>query len=534
MPSAIDSSALAELGARLEEAFGARFRLRVLDQYEFARMQRMQKADDQATSSPGRKKMRLLRRGDVVKLHLQFDALPGAPVLAVAGFRRRSARDLRRLANFFLTHWELRRMLAEYEQYFNDCATQMGRHLEEFVLLHKLAERLQQTDLTQSPWNLAELVLPIVAEVIRAEAIMLLPNKAAHSPCGLCASQPIVITGDRALGDEHECRALVQICHSDERRQPTVRNWSGYAPECPPRIRNLVIAGLYTGEVPLGWLVAMNRRREPQERRGSSCEFGSVEAQLLNSIAAMLASQARNVGLYREREALLVAVVRALVSAVDAKDPYTCGHSERVALVARRLARECGLDEQECERIYLTGLLHDVGKIGVSDAVLSKPGKLTPAEFDEIKRHTELGWSILCELEQLRYVLPGVLHHHETFHGQGYPDALSGESIPLVARILAVADAFDAMASDRPYRPGMEISKVTTILREGAGTQWDPWVIDRFFAVFPQIEALWQAHSTRPPLENRRVRQRCQRAEEQSRAPLDCGSTAIAELSRHV
>jgi HD-GYP domain-containing protein (c-di-GMP phosphodiesterase class II) len=531
MPGAIASSALAELGAQLEEAFGVRFKLRTVDQFALAPIHG---AEGEANGSPGRNKVRLSRRGKVVKLRMQFDAPPNLRVEATARFRRRRVADLRRMGKFFLTQWELRRMLAEYEQYFNDCATQMGRHLEEFVLLHKLAERLQQTDLTQSPWNLAELVLPIVAEVIRAEAIALLPNKAAHSACGICASQPIVITGDRGLVDEHECRALVDICHADERRLPTVRNWSGYAPECPPRIRNLVVAGMYTEDVPLGWLVAMNRRREQPEKRGSSCEFGSVEAQLLNSIAAMLASQARNVGLYREKESLLVAVVRALVSAVDAKDPYTCGHSERVALVARRLAHECGLDEQECERIYLTGLLHDVGKIGVSDAVLSKPGKLTPAEFDEIKRHTELGWSILCELEQLRYVLPGVLHHHETFHGQGYPDALSGESIPLVARILAVADAFDAMASDRPYRPGMEISKVTTILREGAGSQWDPWVIERFFAVFPQIEALWKAHTSRPPLENRHVRQRCERAAEQSRAPCECTSPAVAELFRHV
>jgi HD-GYP domain-containing protein (c-di-GMP phosphodiesterase class II) len=531
MPSTIASSALAELGGQLEEVFGACFKLRAIDPYAFALAQ---SSADKCGNPPNGKKVRLMRRGKTVQLRMRFEAPPNSPVEAIARFRGRRVADLRRTANFFLKNWELRRMLAEYEQYFNDCATQMGRHLEEFVLLHKLAEQLQQTDLTQSPWNFAELVLPIVAEVIRAEAIALLPNKAAHSPCGICASQPIVITGDRALVDEHECRALVEICHPDERRLPTVRNWSGYAPECPPRIRNLVVAGLYTGDVPLGWLVAMNRRFEPQQRRGSSCEFGSVEAQLLNSIAAMLASQARNVGLYREKESLLVAVVRALVSAVDAKDPYTCGHSERVALVARRLAHECGLDEQECERVYLTGLLHDVGKIGVSDAVLSKPGKLTPAEFDEIKRHTELGWSILCELEQLRYVLPGVLHHHETFHGQGYPDALSGEAIPLVARILAVADAFDAMASDRPYRPGMEISKVTTILREGAGTQWDPWVIERFFAVFPQIEALWKAHTTRPPLENRRVRQRCERAVEQSRALCDCVSPAITELFRHV
>jgi HD-GYP domain-containing protein (c-di-GMP phosphodiesterase class II) len=531
MPSTIASSVLLELGAQLEAAFGKRFKLRIAEPSTY---QRPTCGRPKTVRPQNQKPVRLLRRGEVVQLRIRFNLTPDTPVVALARFRRQGGATLRRMAQLFLTHWELRRMLAEYEQYFNDCATQMGRHLEEFVLLHKLAEQLQQTDLTQSPWSFAELVLPIVAEVIRAEAIALLPNKAAHSPCGICASQPIVITGDRALVDEHECRALIDICHPDERRLPTVRNWSGYAPECPPRIRNLVVAGLYTGDLPLGWLVAVNRRSEPAQRRGSSCEFGSVEAQLLNSIAAMLASQARNVGLYREKESLLVAVVRALVSAVDAKDPYTCGHSERVALVARRLAHECGLDEQECERVYLTGLLHDVGKIGVSDAVLSKPGKLTPAEFDEIKRHTELGWSILCELEQLRYVLPGVLHHHETFHGQGYPDALSGESIPLVARILAVADSFDAMASDRPYRPGMEISKVTTILREGAGTQWDPWVIERFFAVFPQIEALWQAHTTRPPLENRRVRQRCERAEERSRAPCDCNNAAIVELFRHV
>jgi hypothetical protein len=182
MPSTIASSALAELGGQLEEVFGACFKLRAIDPYAFALAQ---SSADKCGNPPNGKKVRLMRRGKTVQLRMRFEAPPNSPVEAIARFRGRRVADLRRTANFFLKNWELRRMLAEYEQYFNDCATQMGRHLEEFVLLHKLAEQLQQTDLTQSPWNFAELVLPIVAEVIRAEAIALLPNKAAHSrrPC---------------------------------------------------------------------------------------------------------------------------------------------------------------------------------------------------------------------------------------------------------------------------------------------------------------------------------------------------------------
>jgi HD-GYP domain-containing protein (c-di-GMP phosphodiesterase class II) len=129
----------------------------------------------------------------------------------------------------------------------------------------------------------------------------------------------------------------------------------------------------------------------------------------------------------------------------------------------------------------MAGLLHDIGKIGVPDYVLGKPDRLTDEEFAQIKRHPEIGCAILKHLKQLHFVLPGVLHHHESFDGRGYPHGLAGDSIPLLGRIIAVADAYDAMTSDRPYRSGMPTEKAEAILRSGAGKQWDPRMIEAFF-----------------------------------------------------
>jgi HD-GYP domain-containing protein (c-di-GMP phosphodiesterase class II) len=149
-----------------------------------------------------------------------------------------------------------------------------------------------------------------------------------------------------------------------------------------------------------------------------------------------------------------------------------------------------GLSHHECEELYMTGLLHDIGKIGVPDGVLSKPGKLTEAEFAQIRLHPEIGYQILKNLTPLDYALPGVLHHHEAVDGSGYPYGLSGDEIPLYARVLAVGDAYDAMTSDRPYRGGMDSEKAEAILRSGAGQQWDARAVNAFFAVATEIRAI--------------------------------------------
>ena len=143
-------------------------------------------------------------------------------------------------------------------------------------------------------------------------------------------------------------------------------------------------------------------------------------------------------------------------------------------------------------------MLHDVGKIGISGDILRKPGRLTDEEYGEIKQHPERAWTMLHNLEHLQHILPGILYHHEQYDGKGYPDGLAGDQIPPDARILAVVDSYDAMTSDRPYRKGMPQEKVEAILREGAGTQWDPQVVEVCLEMMPEIVKIRQSYQPRP------------------------------------
>jgi HD-GYP domain-containing protein (c-di-GMP phosphodiesterase class II) len=177
---------------------------------------------------------------------------------------------------------------------------------------------------------------------------------------------------------------------------------------------------------------------------------------------------------------LFLSTIKSLAAAIDAKDPYTRGHSERVALFSVAIARELGLGEKSLERLQIAGLLHDVGKIGISDAVLLKPDRLTDAEFDVIKRHPALGASIMGPIRQLKDIIPGMRHHHEALDGTGYPDGLAGGEIPLMARIIAVADTFDAMTSDRLYQKAKDDDFVIQTLLRLSGNRYDPKVVQAF------------------------------------------------------
>ncbi len=164
----------------------------------------------------------------------------------------------------------------------------------------------------------------------------------------------------------------------------------------------------------------------------------------------------------------------ALVNAIDAKDTYTQGHSARVAKYARRIAEESGRDREECEEIYYAGLLHDVGKIGIPDEIINKTGKLTPEEYDIIKQHSIIGYQILSQISEYPFLCDGARYHHEHYDGNGYPDGLKGHEIPELARILSVADAYDAMTSRRSYRDPLPQEEVRDELIRCAGTQFDP------------------------------------------------------------
>jgi len=177
-----------------------------------------------------------------------------------------------------------------------------------------------------------------------------------------------------------------------------------------------------------------------------------------------------------------VQTIRTLSEAVDAKDAYTRGHSERVGVYASKIAREMNFPKDVIERVYIAGLLHDVGKIGVRDAVITKPERLTPEEYEEIKQHPEIGYRILEPVEFLQDVAPCVRHHHEWFDGssRGYPDRLQGDQIPLPSRIILVADTVEAMTSDRPYRKALSLEAVVSEIHKYSGTQFDPKVTAPF------------------------------------------------------
>ena len=181
-------------------------------------------------------------------------------------------------------------------------------------------------------------------------------------------------------------------------------------------------------------------------------------------------------------------MLNALVTAVDNKDRYTRRHSEDVLAYSLKIAEELGLDSEVQRTVQIAALLHDVGKIGVPDRVLRKPSALTDEEFQAVQQHPVMGAVIVGAVPGFEETLDAVRHHHERFDGGGYPFGLVGHETPFLARLIAVADAFSAMTTDRPYRKGMAREKALGILEEGAGTQWDPECVHALLRAYHPAE----------------------------------------------
>lgn len=311
------------------------------------------------------------------------------------------------------------------------------------------------------------------------------PNLDAVGDC------PVLLVG-QASCPPNVIRSFIQDNLGTLQVQPVVANFdcATTPTHAYPGIRNCIACTIIHDHRLMGWLVACNKIRSPFnaqdpaspweiDESGTLSTFG---AGLLQNCASMLAAYGSSLEHIAAQEASLTGIIHCIVNALEAKDKYTCGHSGRVALYATVIAEQLGLDSTRCREIHMTGLLHDVGKIGVPDAILGKPARLTDEEFEIVKQHPQIGYDILRHIDDFSYVLPGVLHHHEAFDGSGYPHRLAGAAIPMDGRILAVADAYDAMTSDRPYRTGMPHAKAEAILREERGKMWDPQVVDAFLA----------------------------------------------------
>ncbi|MBQ6028452.1 MAG: HD-GYP domain-containing protein, partial [Treponema sp.] len=196
---------------------------------------------------------------------------------------------------------------------------------------------------------------------------------------------------------------------------------------------------------------------------------------------------------------MTIETAEALASAIDAKDAYTHGHSTRVAEYAREIARRLEKSEAACRNVYLAALLHDVGKIGIPNEIINKRGKLTPEEYDKIKEHPAIGAQILANITQIPHIADGAYYHHERYDGRGYPSGLDGKKIPEIGRIIAVADAYDAMTSNRSYRNQLPQDVVRKEIGQGIGSQFDPDIArimlqmidqDKDFKMREQVESL--------------------------------------------
>lgn len=384
-----------------------------------------------------------------------------------------------------LSNAQLKRQLA-------DVSAHLLSTFEEITLLHRLTEHLS---ISEGVDDLCRRAVDWLSDVIPAQAVAIyfesMPQvRDNHDEETECCG-PVVIAHGKCPLDEREFVRFIERLGPKVAKEPLVLN--GAATASPtwfyPEIHETISVPIREGDRVFGWLLAINHTGAANVTN-SEVEFGTVEACLMSSVATILGIHCGNTTLYHEQSEFFASVVRALTSAIDAKDPYTCGHSDRVARLSVCLAKQLGCDADELNTIYLSGLLHDIGKIGISDNVLRKPGALTPEELDHIKTHPDLGCQILDGVKQLDKVLPVVRHHHEAWNGSGYPCGLREEETPFLARVVAVADSIDAMSSDRPYRKGMPDDKLDVILRDGAGSQWDPQVVEAVFEVRDELRRI--------------------------------------------
>jgi HD-GYP domain-containing protein (c-di-GMP phosphodiesterase class II) len=216
--------------------------------------------------------------------------------------------------------------------------------------------------------------------------------------------------------------------------------------------------------------------------------FTKDDLHLADALAANVSAGIESAYLLQKREDLFLSIITVLAQAVELRDDYTGGHTNRVSQYAQMLGRQLNVSSNDLRWIRLGTPLHDIGKIGIDDAILKKPGPLTPEEFKIMQSHTVKGATILGTIPDLAPVIPIVRSHHERWDGQGYPDALAGEAIPRLARIVAVADTFDAMTSDRPYRDGMAPEVAFAEVQKQSGKQFDPQCASAFLAIRKDIE----------------------------------------------
>jgi HD-GYP domain-containing protein (c-di-GMP phosphodiesterase class II) len=246
------------------------------------------------------------------------------------------------------------------------------------------------------------------------------------------------------------------------------------------KTRNIICVPVKVKKKLIGVLEAINKKGKGK--------FDREDLTLLTSLADQVAIALDNSRLYEELEEMFFQTAESLADAIEKRDPYTGGHTQRVTLYSQAIAKYLQLEPLEKKWLKIASVLHDIGKIGVEDDILKKRDRLTPEEFNVIKRHSDMGAEILEHIRQLREIVPGVRYHHEHVNGKGYPNGLRGKEIPILAKIVAVADTYDAMTTDRPYRKAIEKEGAIEELKRCSGTQLDKEVVKAFIQAYQRGE----------------------------------------------
>ncbi|MFA5864829.1 MAG: HD domain-containing phosphohydrolase [Phycisphaerae bacterium] len=350
------------------------------------------------------------------------------------------------------------------ENELTDLSRELSGSYEELSLIYKLGEHFQITD---DPATFLNGFAEELMELIQAQGLLLLINHrlSGGETCLQVGNMPVPGEGAKAV-----CRYLTQI--TGTRRETLILSDISTHPSLVRIFQNtevgIMARPILVEDTPLGILVAVGTNQYDG--------FDSTDAKLFGTIGEQTASFLQNSFLLADIQELLTGLLTSLVNAIDAKDPCTRGHSQRVAFIGRRIAESLELSPKECAQVYMAGLLHDIGKIGISDHVLTKPGKLTPEEFAIIQQHPVIGAKIISSVRPLQNILPGVLHHHERYDGKGYCEGLTGEQIPLMGMIVGLADCFDAITSERTYHSAKSFTDAINEVRQCSGSQFSPAV----------------------------------------------------------
>jgi len=373
------------------------------------------------------------------------------------------------------------------EEQIEMVGTELAQTYEELVLLHKLSTNMK---VTEPDANFLQMACDNLTGIVSVEGIAILIEKTVdNEPQLVVAAGSGLMEIDERMAVILHSRLIEQI-NKDREALLDSEVDSPFKYDWPDNIKNIIAVPLFgkekteahfagrtqNGNYIIGLMVAINRIDKQ--------DFDSTDVKLFSSVAGSCAVFIENGRLFTDLKELFIGSLKALTSSIDAKDQYTRGHSERVAFISRWIAERFSargqLDEEQVNKIYLAGLLHDIGKIGIDEAVLRKEGKLTYQELDRVRKHPSIGAGILGAIKQMRDIVPGVLCHHERVDGKGYPGGLVGEQIPLTGKIVGLADSFDAMTSKRTYRDARTVEQALAEIEKGIGTQFDAEVARTF------------------------------------------------------